>query len=152
MKRMVSIRNKTSSEIEFGRWPIPAMGTLHIPYAEYSSVIKIGDVQPWCIDVSMRDIEFKNVSVKDFGAKGDGVSDDTYQVQSAVDYVMGNGGGVVNVPVGVYLVSTITVQGNVMLVGESNVDSIIKSDGTSNKPVITFIGGECGMKTLRVVS
>jgi len=45
------------------------------------------------------------VNVKDFGAKGDGVSDDYKALQAAEDYVYSKGGGVVYVPAGVYIVS-----------------------------------------------
>ena len=45
------------------------------------------------------------VSVKDFGAKGDGVSDDGKAIQAAEDYVYAQGGGTVYVPAGVYIVS-----------------------------------------------
>lgn len=44
------------------------------------------------------------VSVKDFGAVGDGVADDTAAIQSAVDTVGAAGGGSVYFPPGTYLV------------------------------------------------
>ena len=48
------------------------------------------------------------VSVKDFGAVGDGVTDDTAAIQAAVDYVATNG-GVLTVPVGTYLCDALQV-------------------------------------------
>lgn len=151
MKRMVRIRNNTNSDVQFGEQVIPSLGTLHMAYPDYSEVVKKYSIQAWGLSVEVRDIEFKNVSVKDFGAKGDGVSDDTYQFQSAIDYVVGNGGGIVNVPVGVYFVSQLFVSGNTVLVGESRTESVIKSNSSSVRPVISFSGGECGARTLRVV-
>lgn len=41
-------------------------------------------------------------SVRDFGAVGDGITDDTEAIQAAVDYVASIGGGTVFFPVGVY--------------------------------------------------
>jgi hypothetical protein len=45
------------------------------------------------------------VSVKDFGATGDGTTDDTTAIQAAVDAVGAAGGGTVFFPAGTYLVS-----------------------------------------------
>lgn len=60
----------------------------------------------------MRDV----VSVKDFGAVGDGVADDTAAIQAAV-----NAGGEVFFPTGRYLISsTITVAKTVSLLGSSS--------------------------------
>ncbi|WP_123041922.1 right-handed parallel beta-helix repeat-containing protein [Cohnella candidum] len=52
-----------------------------------------------------RDIPAYRVSVRDFGAKGDGKADDTLKIQAAVDSVGKHGGGVVYFPNGVYKVS-----------------------------------------------
>ncbi len=47
----------------------------------------------------------EEVSVKDFGAKGDGKTDDRKAIQAAVDAVNKAGGGIVNFPEGVYLLT-----------------------------------------------
>jgi len=47
----------------------------------------------------------ETVSVKDFGAVGDGVTDDTAAIQAAIDAVFAAGGGDIFLPAGVYLVS-----------------------------------------------
>lgn len=46
------------------------------------------------------------VSVKDFGAVGDGATDDTTAIQSTVDYVANAGGGIVFLPIGTYQISS----------------------------------------------
>lgn len=56
-----------------------------------------------------------NVSVKDFGAKGDGVSLDTKAVQAAIDCVAKQGGGVVIVPAGTYVCGSIWLKSNIEL-------------------------------------
>ena len=72
-------------------------------------------------DSKLRDL----VSLKDYGAVGDGVANDTSAVQSAVDAVSAAGGGVLWVPPGTYLVDTITMAANVRLEGQG-VSSIFK--------------------------
>jgi hypothetical protein len=63
------------------------------------------------------------VSVKDFGAVGDGVTNDASAIQDALDYV-GVLGGAVFLPTGVYNIGTaspaITIPGKVRLVGEQS--------------------------------
>ena len=59
------------------------------------------------------------VSVKDFGAVGDGTTNDTAAIQAAIDAIAAAGGGAVLVPRGNYrLQSTLTIPGLVRLVGE----------------------------------
>lgn len=48
-----------------------------------------------------------NFNVKEFGAKGDGINDDTMAIQKAIDACFENGGGEVFIPNGVYKLSTI---------------------------------------------
>lgn len=56
------------------------------------------------------------ISVKDFGAVGDGVTDDTAAIQAAIDAVTITG-GTVYFPVGIYRVSQITLKSYVTLKG-----------------------------------
>ena len=78
------------------------------------------------------DSEF-SVSVKDFGAVGDGKVNDTNAIQKAIDAVDTAGGGVVIFPDGIYQVSidsnkshAITIRAKVTLQGTSNKKSFIK--------------------------
>lgn len=58
-------------------------------------------------------------SVKDYGAIGDGVTDDTTAIQNAINDCATNSGGVVFFPYGTYVVSQITLtnQDSVQLIG-----------------------------------
>ena len=70
------------------------------------------------------------VSVKDFGAKGDGVTDDTAAIQAAIDSVKGvepTGGGVVELPKGIYRTSTsLNLYSNICLKGDGLSRTYIK--------------------------
>lgn len=68
-----------------------------------------------------------NIKSKRFGAKGDGISDDSSAIQNAIDYAHSIGGGFVLIPLGVYAISkTIKLKSNVRLMGQGR-KSIIKS-------------------------
>ena len=49
--------------------------------------------------------KFTVVNAKDFGAKGDGVTDDTQSLQNALDYLNSIGGGTLFLPAGSYIIS-----------------------------------------------
>lgn len=55
------------------------------------------------------------LNVTEFGAKGDGSTYDTKAIQAAIDRAVGQGGGKVVVPPGVYLCGTIRLKSNVEL-------------------------------------
>lgn len=70
----------------------------------------------------------QTVSVKDFGATGNGVADDTAEIQAAIDAVSSAGGGTVFLPEGTYITSSrIQPKSNVHLVGEGLGTKIICS-------------------------
>jgi len=64
------------------------------------------------VDSKLKDV----VSAKDFGAVGDGVTNDTAAIQAAIDS-LGSSGGVVNIVGKHYLGSNLVVKPNVFLVG-----------------------------------
>jgi len=71
------------------------------------------------------------VSVKDFGAVGDGSTNDTSAIQNALNYVSSVGGGIVHLPAGDYVVSELDVPSDVTLQGEINGYSYTTAKSTS---------------------
>lgn len=80
----------------------------------------------------------ESVSVKDFGAVGDGVTDDTAAIQAAINYIGAAGGGTVRLPKSVYkTTSTLTIDYNsVELVGDGGL--------SGNYPLVVGSAGVVG--------
>lgn len=151
MLRTVEIRNLTGNPIvDFPNHVIPAHGRLILPIAEYIQIATEYDVSSLPVRVTFPDVELRKVSVREFGAIGDGVSDDTYAIQRAIDSVALYGGGVVTVPVGVYLNRGIILHGNVSLQGDSMVASVLKQAENSGTAAISISGGSCMISDLYV--
>lgn len=81
-------------------------------------------------------------NVKDFGAVGDGVTDDTAAMQAAIDAASAAGGGTVFVPTGTYIVSAgeepsdgcLMLKSNVHMEGEGAGKTTVKvADGSDTK-------------------
>lgn len=72
------------------------------------------------------------VSVKDFGAVGDGVTDDTAAIQAAITAAIAQGGGRVVVPSGIYRYTALTINGSgVHLVGNGERATILRKTTTT---------------------
>jgi polygalacturonase len=67
------------------------------------------------------------VNVKDHAATGDGITNDTTNVQATIDLVSGAGGGTVFLPHGTYLVTQLVLQPNVRLLGEGDTSVILNT-------------------------
>lgn len=155
MIRAVDIRNRSGFPIEIGtgdrRRTVPPFGTITITYAEYLKTALDTELSKLDLKVSVPSIDVKRVSVKDFGAIGDGITDDTIAVQAAIDYVAEYGGGVVDVPIGIYVVNGLLVTGNVFLQGESKNDSVLKLKSGSKNALLSFSDTESGISKVRMV-
>ena len=79
------------------------------------------------------------VSVKDFGAVGDGVADDTTAIQNAL-----NTGKKVYVPAGTYLYTAISLPTNATLIGDANTLSILKLKDATNPAVAGIQNSDTG--------
>ena len=151
MINVVKISNRTRSDVALGDWTVPAQGSLNLSVREHFELSKDYDLNGLGLSVSMRNVSWNTVSVRDFGAKGDGVSDDTFAIQSAIDYVAGIGGGDVHIPSGVYVVKVIVVLGNISLTGDSKNGSVIKARPGTSGAIISIEGSNVNVSKLRVV-
>lgn len=88
------------------------------------------------------------VSVKDFGAVGDGVANDTTAIQNAVAYLASTGGGTLFFPGGTYaLAATISIK-NVASGGAFPAESTIRLVGAgATKSVIRWLGTDGNGRT-----
>lgn len=92
------------------------------------------------------------VSVKDFGAVGDGVADDTAAFVSALAYMAGPGGTLL-VPAGTYKITNgiLVPNSNLTLLGEGSA-SVIRSDKTdgTNNFLFRFSGQDVCLSNLKL--
>ena len=75
-------------------------------------------------------------SVTDFGAVGDGVTNDTAEIQAAIDVVLAAGGGTLYFPVGNYKVTSLLLTSETRLLGAGINATFIT--GTTGSDIITF--------------
>jgi hypothetical protein len=91
---------------------------------------------PFLDNIITKIMPVANVKHGDYGAIGDGSTDDRQAIQDAIDEVEGEGGGIVWIPEGTYKIGTPgldigAVAGNVILMGVGN-SSILKTDHVSS--------------------
>lgn len=90
------------------------------------------------------------ISVKDFGAKGDGLAVDTTAVQAAINRAGFLGGGVVYFPPGTYLVDQMLSVGSaaVVLRGTGQSSSIVKMT-SATLDTVSFTANGGGVRSMR---
>lgn len=96
----------------------------------------------------------KIFDVRDYGAKGDGVAQDTAAIQKALDECGGSGGGIVRFPAGVYLsrpivlhsATTVKLDAGATLLATTNQGYFMKTPGdwlkAKSSDFVPFISGK----------
>jgi len=108
------------------------------------------------VERNLIDLLFDNArtSVKSFGAAGDGIADDTAEIQAAIDYVVSIGGGDVFFPPGTYLTSSPLTLGatapTVSFVGASYFASVIKNTNTATNTFTIATGNPTNFKNIGI--
>lgn len=95
--------------------------------------------------------------VREYGALGDGVTDDTAAIQAAIDACAAAGGGQVFVPVGTYEYVYLSIPAQVTLVGAGRGVTILSRSGTGGGTAtisslfgVRLSGNYAGLKNLSV--
>jgi hypothetical protein len=82
---------------------------------------------------------FGIVNVKEYGTKGDGSTDDTAAIQTAIHAARQMGGATVYLPNGIYRVRELHLYSHVDLLGSSNV-TLLKNRGGPDTHILNLIG------------
>lgn len=154
MGRIVRMHNVSEADILLadsvsGQVTVPAFGFTSLPYDRYIRLSIDNDLNDFRLRVDIAQETVKKASVTDFGAKGDGLTNDTYAMQRAIDYIIDYGGGIVDIPVGVYVIDGLSVAGNVVIQGESREDSVLKMRGSGT--AIAFDDSDGGADKVRLI-
>jgi polygalacturonase len=65
--------------------------------------------------IELPEIPDRELSIRDFGAKGDGITDNTRQINAAITHCASLGGGVVRIPEGTWMTGPIQLKSNIEL-------------------------------------
>ncbi len=113
-------------------------GTIKITEGAQAGYILQSDANGVASWTAPNDVDRKQIFVTDFGAKGDGTTDDTNAFNDAIASAAAQG-GTVHIPVGNYkITSTISVPGGVQLRGQSLGNSLAVANTSGSR--ISFHG------------
>jgi hypothetical protein len=101
------------------------------------SVMATGFTQEQFSDVSLFDQADAGIaSVKDYGAVGNGTTDDTAAIQAGIDAVSAAGGGTLLFPEGTYIVAGLQIKASVYLQGSGERATALKLKNSANTYLI----------------
>jgi parallel beta-helix repeat protein len=120
------------SGIEVVTFSIASLGTTDASNVSYN------EGSAGAVNTSVQAKLQETVSVKDFGAAGDGVTDDTAAIQAAIDYAEADA-KVIYFPTGTFSVSTLSITNGIRGI---SCDGIIKGQGSA--AAATIVIGETG--------
>ena len=125
-----------------------------VTIATYDNVTGINDIDasqvsytpPFTgsVTTNVEDKLAQTVSVIDFGAVGDGVTDDTAAIQTAVDAALGSASGTLWLPEGNYAVTSINIYPtggkSLVMVGDGPLNSKFVKYGAGTDPLLNISG------------
>ena len=109
--------------------------TFRINLVDPGTKVNLGNINTHLVTIIDNDRQAL-ADVKAFGAKGDGIANDTLSVQKAIDYVKSKGGGVVFFPTGTYSVTRVNIDDGITYQGEAN--SVITRPANQPTGITTF--------------
>lgn len=120
-----------------------------VPYTRFIDMLLASEVDRDKVIVEKGRNVPSHVSADEFGARGDGMADDTLHIQSAVDYLEENGGGTLDVPAGIYLTDGISMKAPTVIRGAGRDATVLKL--TSDGSLFEFSdAGSCSVERLSV--
>jgi len=90
----------------------------------------------------------KSVSITEFGAKGDGITDNTESIKKCIQWLNARGGGYVDIPSGVWLTGPIELLSNICLRTTDKTIVIFTSDYDKYPLVKTYYEGTEGWRVM----
>jgi hypothetical protein len=133
----------------------PPVGTNNIEVVNYTvtdigstdaSLVTYTPAGTGAVERTVRSVLRETVSVTDFGAVGDGATDDTAAIQAAMDAAVAAGGSTVRIPAGSYNISSqLQHKGSVpiKLIGEGHRKTLLVATASFNA-IIDLAGAACG--------
>lgn len=147
----VILFNTTPSVMTVGTYSIPAHGVMPLTFKEYLTLCSTVDV----LSINALVVRYGrlpkqgSISVRNFGAYGDGVHDDTEAVQKAIDFAHRNGVNTVSLPYGTYPCSGVALENGMRLLGDGAESTTLLGSLSAGADMVTG-GAGCIVERLKV--